>query len=391
MSQSVAWTAGVGDSGALFQELAVVVDAAQGARLRYRLYATEPHLHVFTSVGPFADNSSSTDAFLRLETGIASAGGFLTDSQGLELHARQRWARPFTSQNYTGMAGNEPVAINSYPVTSVAVLADKDPARPALAIITANSHSCTSMSDGAIELGMNRNVLDKTGARFTGNRLVTQHNLLLLGVTATAATTAARAAADELSNPPLAFAAVAADVPGGGSPAFAPLGQPLPPQLSLVSLQLLPPALNLSAFFSDASGFAAAAAGGPPPPPAAAGMLLLRLRHMFQLGLDDAALTAPVTVDLAAVFAPRWSVTAATEMVVDGSGNMAAARAAQIQWQQQAGAGAARGTQEVAPAAAAVAATTVAAKAAAHLPLRASATSVTLASMEIKTLLLTLA
>ena len=371
-AQAVEWTAGIGEAGAIFQELAVVVDAAQGARLRYRLYAGEAHLHVFTSVGPFADNTSSTDAILRLETSVASNATFWTDSNGLELHARRRWARPFTSVNYTGYAGDEPVAINMYPVTSIAVLPDADAAaRPALAIVTANSHACTSMADGAIELSMNRNVLDKSGARFTGNRLVTQHNLLLVAASASAAATAARAAADALSNPPLAFAAAGA--PSGA--AFAPLGAPLPPQLALVGLQLLPKGLDLSSFFAgEGEGEGERA----PPPPAASGVLLLRLRHIFQAGLDDPALAAPVTVDLAAVLAPRWALVSVTEMVVDASTTAADARAAQIQWQQQAEGGAAppplAPPPPVPPA-----------------PPRAGATSVTLAPMEIKTLLLALA
>ena len=61
------------------------------------------------------------------------------------------------------------VSINMYPVTSAAVLADDT---AALALVTANSHACTSMADGAIELTLNRNVVDKAGTRFTGNRPV---------------------------------------------------------------------------------------------------------------------------------------------------------------------------------------------------------------------------
>ena len=111
---------------------------------------------------------------------------------------------------------------------------------------------------------------------------------------------------------------------------------------------------------------------------AADGALLLRLRHVYQVGTDDPALAAPATVDVAALFAPRWVLAAVTELVVDASEPMAAARAKQIQWQQQ-------------PAAAAAAA--AAAPATLHAPTRAAAApfDVSLAPMEIKTLLLTLA
>jgi hypothetical protein len=312
-------------------------------------------------------NSSSTDAVLRLETSLASAGAFWTDANGLELQPRARWARPFTSANYTNLAGNEPVAINMYPVTATALLADSDPAQPALALLTANSHSATSMADGAIELGLNRNVLNASGARFTGNRLVTAHVVLAPGASARAAATASRRAAADLANPTLAFAAAA--LPGAAPPPFAPLGAGLPAAVALVSLQLLPPAFNLSDFFAGGSDGPAAA------PPPAAGALLLRLRHVHQAGLDDPALAQPATVDLAALFAPRWTLTGVTEMAVDASDTMASARAKQIQWKQQAQAGAhgrAGRARAQAPSA------------------QAPPLSVTLAPMQIMTLLLTL-
>jgi hypothetical protein len=323
-SQSVAWLT----QGDLFSEIAVSVDAAQGVFLRYRLYAGEAHLHVYASSGPFASNSTSTDSLLRLETGVASGAIFLTDSQGLELQTRVRWARPWFSGNYTGMAGNEPVAINQFPFTAAAVLPDADAASASLFMVTANSHWATSMASGTLEVGLNRNVVDDKGERFTGNRLVTQHLLLGVAPSRVAATTAVRARAAVMSNPPLLFAA------GGArpSPVFAPL-EALPDQVALISLQLLPQGFNLSAFF--ATGVTSPHA----PPPVSTGSLLLRLRHIYQGGMDDSALAAPVTFDLAAVFAPSFTVKALVEMAVDASQSLAEARAAQVQWPQAASGG----------------------------------------------------
>jgi hypothetical protein len=161
----------------------------------------------------------------------------------LELQQRTRWARPFTSVNYTNMDGNEPVAINMYPVTSAAVLPTAG-GGPALTLLATNSHGCTrycvsartvctqacactrarvcamcavcacgcacahvcawvcvcvcvfgatrgvSMVDGQIDLIMNRDVVDSGGARHTGNRQATQHNVLTVHPTTMAATTA---------------------------------------------------------------------------------------------------------------------------------------------------------------------------------------------------------
>ena len=337
--QQVAWLV-PGGAGSLFSELAVSVDVAQGASLRYRLYAGESILHIFAATGPFSSANASSDAVLRFETDIASGGEFWTDSSGLELQRRQRWARPFTSLNYTNMAGNEPVAINMYPVTSTALIAAAASPEnaPALAIVTANSHAVTSMTDGHIELSLNRNVLDQKAARFTANRLVTQHLLLAPAAGRAAAVGAAKVAAAVLANPPLAFAA--AGVTTTATPPFAPLVPgAFPPQVAVVSLQLLPQGFNVSALFIGAGADARA---GAPGAPASSGSLLLRLRHMYQAGLDGPALTVPVSVDLAAAFAPRWTVTLVTEMAVDATESMAQARARQVQWRQAPG-GAASG------------------------------------------------
>ena len=87
-SQSVASMA----VGPLFSELVVSIDPSQGVQVRYRLYAGEDSIHVFAAAGPFTSaTNSSTDAVLRLDApSIASAGGWLSDSNGAELLHRQR-------------------------------------------------------------------------------------------------------------------------------------------------------------------------------------------------------------------------------------------------------------------------------------------------------------
>ena len=309
---------------------AVSVDADQGVFLRYRLFADEDVLHLHISTGPFSATTTSTDALVRFETNIASDGAWWTDNNGLELQQRQRWARPFASGvNYSAEAGNEPVSINMYPVTATAVLADTDASKPALALITANSHACTSMVDGEIELTLNRNVI-RSGARFTGNRQVTQHTVLVVGRSSAATTTAARGAAAALSNPTLMFASAGVDANApSGVPPFAPMSVAFPPEVAIVSLQLLPAGFNLSSLFRtvDQDRQPPLQHGG-----GDAGTMLLRVRHIHQLGVDDRTVTGPVTVNLASALAPRWIVASAVEWTIDGSEAVAAAAAKRMHW-----------------------------------------------------------
>ena len=333
-AQRVAWHA----EGASFSELAVSVDEAQGVFLRYRLYAGERALHLYTGMGPFSANTTSTDGLIRFETDIASEATWLTDSNGLELQPRRRWSRPWfpSALNYTDQTahGPEPVSINMYPVTAAAVLPTASGAGPALGLVTANSHGCTSMSDGALELTLNRNVLDQSGRRLTGNRLVTQHTVVVVGPSRQAVTTAVRRLSADMSNPVLAFAADAGLSGKSSTSPFAPLASAFPPELALVSLQLLPAGFDVSALFGVGSGASDSEPSQKSSSKPSAGVVLLRLRHIYQRGLDDPTHTAPASVDLAAVFAPQWRVASVVEMVVDGSQTMADAQAARHVWPQ---------------------------------------------------------
>jgi lysosomal alpha-mannosidase len=326
-TQTVAWST----TGPLFSELAINVNTAQGVVLRYRLYANEAQLHLYTTTGPFTTAQRSTDALIRFETSIASKNRWFTDSNGLELVPRTRWARPFTSNVYDPRAapqdfpGPEPVAVNMYPVTAAAVLADSDATKPALGLVTANSHGCTSMSSGSIELTLNRAALDVNGTSLTGNRRVTQHTILVVGKTMSATTTAVRTVSAAMSNPALAFAAPSM---GGMAPSISGLGHDFPPELALVSLQLLPQDYNLSSLFSAAPmvplNISAAV-------PSMCGALLVRLRHIYQVG-DDSELAQSASVDLTIAFAAAWTITEVVELTVDGSAPMDTARAVRIVW-----------------------------------------------------------
>lgn len=317
-------------TGPVYSEVTVNVDAAQGTTIRWRLYANNPglYVHVWTTAGPvsIAPGNRSIDVALQVRVdAIDSGASFATDSNGLELLPRVRDGRPWV----TGPAPrpDEPVSHNYYPVTSaIAVTSESDPANgPAMALLTGSAQGGSSMCSGCLELGINRIALDGSGSRQTGNRLVTQENVLMLRASGgwPALTAQLRPLSAALANPLQVWASPASEAPPTPMVPFAPLVQgALPPNVQLLSLQTLPPGLNISAAFDGKRTGA----------PVSDTAVLLRLRHVYAAGEGDGGDAAPATVDLSALFAPRWTVESAVEYTIDAAQPMAAARANQIQW-----------------------------------------------------------
>ena len=319
-------------SGPVYSELTVNVDAAQGATIRWRVYTSTsvPVVHVWTTAGPIALGGAyanrSIDVALRIQVDAVDSGAaFVTDSNGLELLPRVRDGRPWV----TGPAPrpDEPVSHNYYPVTSaIAVSSASNPAGgPAMALATGSPQGGSSMCSGCLEVGINRMVLDGSGAKQTGNRLVTAENaLLLLGSGGWPALTShLRPLAAALADPLQVWASPASEAPPSPIAPFSPvIAGALPPNLQLMTLQTLPPGLNISAaFYGRRTGA-----------PVSASVILLRLRHVFATGEGQGGEAAPATVDLSALFAPRWSVASAVEYTIDAAQPMGAARANQIPW-----------------------------------------------------------
>jgi hypothetical protein len=323
----------------------VQVDAVSSIKLRFRLYNGEETLHLYTGSGPFyTSNNYSRDAIVRLDTSIDNNATWFTDSNGLELQRRVRNSRPWSGY-YTDP--NYPVACNYYPMTAGAFLSDVVTSST-LSVITANSHGVSSMRDGELEFMVNRVVLDAFGNRQTGDRHVTVHDLLLVHPTFTDAMNSFRPQSLLLSNPVLVFGSTNADA-SPTQPGASLLSTPLPANVQLLTLQLLPPATNISITT---------------PQPIADGVVLLRLRHIY--AVQEGPLSTPVTLDLQALFAPAWTVLSAEEMTLDGTRVMAAARAEQVMWVQAGG-------QQATPA---------------SVPLGSANMSVTLLPMQIRTFLL---
>ncbi len=326
-------------SGPLFQEVRAVIDAQQGVSIRYRLYAGDEHARVFSATGPFAIvNNRSVDAVLRITTSLATNGTWATDTNGLEMLPRARNARPWwTSGSYVD--SKDPVSSNYYPVTMAATMADVTTKATLALLPVLVSHGVGSLADGELEAMVGRAVVDGSGNLSTGNRHVTVQDALFVHESASGAAVLMRRLASALANPVVLVASAQgieerrrkrrgeAGLLSTTSP-FAPLSAALPPALELLTLQTLPANMNVSAATMGGMEWEEGTTD-----PVSSSVLLLRLRHIFAAG-DDPVLSQPATVDLAALFAPRWTVTGAVELTLTATRTMTAARAAQIQWPQ---------------------------------------------------------
>lgn len=261
-----------------------------------RLWAGSAVVEFEYTVGPipFSDGLGR-EVISRFGTGWDTQGAWVSDSNGRDSVARKRDYRK--SWNYTVV---EPVAGNYVPVnlfTSVF-----DPSSGAmLSVVTDRSMGGSSMVDGSVELMVHRRLqvddnrgvgepLNETG--LDGNGLIVRgtHTLSLDVAGAGYAALRSLAAASLLK--PLLTIAANTESPAGWAAAhrgaYAGVNATLPVNVHVVTVHSLGPTT-----------------------------LLLRLGHMFAVG-EDAALSLPVTVDLASLFT-TLTVQSATEMTLPGS------------------------------------------------------------------------
>ena len=332
--------------GPLFDEVTTVVDAKEGATLRYRLYAGAASAHVFISSGPFdLSDGRSKDCILRFETNISSDRTLLVDSNAMEFMVRKRSQRPYMTGDWnvtSSMGRKEPVSSNYYPMAMASSVPTVGGAGPALSIIASSPQGVASLAPGQLEVMVNRAVLmgnragkgndPKSCDNSTDNHLATMHHVLTLSRSRDAVGSdvgaTVRPIAAALANPPMIFAAKAKSKSARCRPK-AMMAIPLPPQLELLTLQMLPPNLNVS-LIDDLN------ASHPSPPPQAA-VVLLRVRHLFALGDGgaDSALGKPVKLDLSTLLQPTWAITKAVECTVDGVVTLADRAKTRLKWKQQ--------------------------------------------------------
>ena len=333
--------------GPLFSEVTTTIDTQANVAVRYRWYTGANHIHVFASSGPF-DISHHLDqnVILRFDTSIKSGTRMLTDSNGLEWIARERDQRPWQAGSWYN--AQEPVSSNYYPATLAAVLPTTGLAKgqrgPSLALVVGSAQGAASMADGSLELMINRAVLDpsKTSGpncdNSTDNHLVTVHHVLMLADTGDdmGAEMAAsiRPVAAAMANPVVLFSAGGVNA-SNPCPPISPVDVSLPPQLELLSLQMLPPGMNIS-LIDDPGTQYNTTTGHYPAPPVTSAVMLLRIRHLYAVGDggSDSSLGKPVTIDLSKLFAPYWTITDAVEMTLSASMTLEERSKNVLHWRQ---------------------------------------------------------
>jgi hypothetical protein len=171
-----------------------------------------------------------------------------------------------------------------------------------------------------------------------------------------------RPVAAAVANPVVVFSSEVADT-SKTCPVVSPVSAPLPPQLELLTLQMLPPDMNISLIDNPDTQYNATT-GSYPAPPVGSAVLLLRLRHLYAAGEGgpSSALGKPVTVDLTKLFAPHYTIKAAVEMTLSASATLADRESSKLHWQQTAALGqaAVESDVEMLTAADALSATTIA-------------------------------
>uniref|UniRef100_A0A7S4N8T3 Glycosyl hydrolase family 38 C-terminal domain-containing protein n=1 Tax=Odontella aurita TaxID=265563 RepID=A0A7S4N8T3_9STRA len=133
-----------------------------------RLRKGQPYVEVEYTVGPIPiDDGVGKEIVARYDSGIQSRGVLYTDSNGREFVQRKRGYRPtWELKEY------EPVAGNYYPVNAAAYVEDEDKDddddddddhRASMAVLVDRSQGGASLSDGSIELMIQRRVLADDG------------------------------------------------------------------------------------------------------------------------------------------------------------------------------------------------------------------------------------
>jgi alpha-mannosidase len=262
----------------------------------------------------------------RFNTSIASGSQVLTDSNGREMLLRSRNERPTWNLTIT-----EGVAGNYYPINSAVAIRDSS---AQLTLLVDRAVGAASVADGELEIMVHRRLLKDDGrgvgeplneTRDTASYATplggahTGPGLIVRGLhrlTLEAPATAARVwrpLADRTYAQAQLLISQAQQHQGGGAQAsnFSALSlNALPASLQLMTLQALSPT-----------------------------SILLRLSHQYGLG-EDAELSKPVTVDVAALAPAALAVTSVKEVSLTNNQDRASLlrkRATNLEWSVEGG------------------------------------------------------
>jgi len=263
-----------------------------------RLWVGAGDVEIERTVGPVnITGNKSREVITRYSSGLASRGAWRSDSNCRESQPRRRDWRGNWTVNIS-----EPVAANFYPAACLVSLSD---GATTLAVAVDRAEGSSSLADGQLELLVHRRMAHRDGIEPRGYMLdepgVDGHGLIirgrhwLLAAPAAAAPAAVKAMAQRALAAPTSAATTFAGLdlaPDRWLAAYhgtaSLLAMPLPPSIHLATVHA----------HSDSTW-------------------LVRLAHLYEAG-EDAALSAPVSIDLATLFATR-AIAAAVEMTLPGA------------------------------------------------------------------------
>lgn len=278
-----------------------------------RLLNDQPYIEVEYTVGPIPiEDGRGKEVVTRYRSEIHSKGVFFTDSNGREFQRRQRNARPTWD-----ISVYEPVAGNYYPVNAAIYLEDDE---ASLAVLVDRSQGGASLSDGSLELMVQRRIVADDGRgvdealnetvggtapyppygdrRRLGEGVVIRgtHRILVSPSARNGGTGGAslcRSTMDSVFAQPIVLIGSApVDQPiAFRRPAFSAIQQSLPPNVMLITYAKVPS--------RDVPTY------------------LVRLAHQYGVG-EDEGLSQPAEVDLASLF-PKRKISKVTEKTLSGN------------------------------------------------------------------------
>jgi hypothetical protein len=117
-----------------------------------RLYKDEPYLEIEYTVGPIPiGDLRGKEIVTQYRSDIANQGVFYTDANGREFQRRIRSSRPTWN-----LTEHQPIAGNYYPINAAIYIEDDN---KSLAVVTDRSQGGSSLTDGAIEIMVQRRTL----------------------------------------------------------------------------------------------------------------------------------------------------------------------------------------------------------------------------------------
>ncbi|KAH3755937.1 lysosomal alphamannosidase [Pelomyxa schiedti] len=118
----------------------------------YRIYTGQPHVEVFSTVGPIEiADLDGKEVITKYTTNLDTSNKFYTDSNGMEMQERILDYRPTWD-----LTLEEPVAGNYYPIVSAAAIKD---ATTQLTVIVDRAEGTSSLSSGELEIMLHRRLL----------------------------------------------------------------------------------------------------------------------------------------------------------------------------------------------------------------------------------------